>query len=131
MFGNDKKGNYGPLSLHDYSDDSDDENDFVSEQIRNQRVSGWAGLFREACWPLAKSEKRWHRPRCIDFELWQSTEERRSKIKSYVDFRICPDSPDCCGEILISVRRHGLPTIISDVVVEVLYPCVASQKRRF
>ena len=67
----------------------------------------------------------------LDFELWQSTEERRSKIKSYVDFRICPDSPDCCGEILISVRRHGLPTIISDVVVEVLYPCVASQKRRF
>lgn len=48
MFGNDKKGNYGPLSLHDYSDDSDDENDFVSEQIRNQRVSDWTGLFREA-----------------------------------------------------------------------------------
>lgn len=40
MFGNDRKGNYGPLSLHDYSDDdSDDGNDFVSEQIRNQRVS--------------------------------------------------------------------------------------------
>ena len=56
MFGNDKKGNYGPLSLHDYSDDSDDENDFVSEQIRNQRVSGWTGLFCEACWPLAKSK---------------------------------------------------------------------------
>ena len=56
MFGNDKKGDYGPLSLHDYSDDSDDENDFVSEQIRNQRVSDSTGLFREACWPLAKLE---------------------------------------------------------------------------
>ena len=43
MFGVDKKGNYGPLSLHDYSDDSDDENDFVSEQIRNQRVSQVVG----------------------------------------------------------------------------------------
>lgn len=40
MFGVDRKGNYGPLSLHDYSDDdSDDGNDFVSDQIRNQRVS--------------------------------------------------------------------------------------------
>lgn len=38
MFGVDRKGNYGPLSLHDYSDDdSDDGNDFVSDQIRNQR----------------------------------------------------------------------------------------------
>jgi hypothetical protein len=43
MFGNDKKGNYGPLSLHDFSDDeSDCDNDFVSEHIRNQRVSHWA-----------------------------------------------------------------------------------------
>ena len=48
MFGNDRKGNYGPLSLHDYSDDdSDDGNDFVSEQIRNQRVSVSAVFFMQ------------------------------------------------------------------------------------
>lgn len=48
MFGNDRKGNYGPLSLHDYSDDdSDDGNDFVSDQIRNQRVSVSIRLFYE------------------------------------------------------------------------------------
>jgi len=39
MFGN-KKGSYGPLSLHEFSDDeSDDGSDFVSQQVRNQRVS--------------------------------------------------------------------------------------------
>mmetsp|Transcript_21642 Transcript_21642/g.47198 ORF Transcript_21642/g.47198 Transcript_21642/m.47198 type:complete len:130 (+) Transcript_21642:249-638(+) len=37
MFGN-KKGSYGPLSLHEFSDDeSDDGSDFVSQQVRNQR----------------------------------------------------------------------------------------------
>lgn len=133
MFGNDKKGNYGPLSLNDYSDDSDDENDFVSEQIRNQRVSGWTGLFCEACWSLTKSGM-------VPFVVGRgvldsglchcqtSTEERRSKIKSYVGFRIVQTVAE---KYYVILGHHRLTAITSDVILEVSYPCVASQKRRF
>ena len=132
MFGVDKKGNYGPLSLHDYSDDSDDENDFVSEQIRNQRVSQVVGQVRfeklAGLWP-SQSWCRCSRPRCMtsDFDIAKQTPKKGDPRSSRMSVS---GSPDCCGEIhvyLLVLGHHRLTAITSDVIVEISYPCMASQ----
>ena len=106
MFGVDKKGNYGPLSLHDYSDDSDDENDFVSEQIRNQRVSQVVGqvcfVGFSSIWPSGRGCRYW--PRCIRLRnVTLRKQRRRKEIRDQILCRFVPDSQDCCGEVLRSI----------------------------